>query len=136
MIPLWKGWWHNMDEVAQPVALSDALAAMKENNQIPEGFLYRVIVTEGDDISPFTTSLYGLSVTHEMELVRQQAQHGEITYEIFDLLCFLPFDAMEQRMKDTDAILNQIVKQSKESNHIGSLSLAVHFVNRPPEEEE
>ena len=125
-----------MDEAAQPVELADALASMKANNQIPDGFLYRVIVTEGDDISPFSTSLYGLTVTHDMELVRQQAQQGEVTYEIFDLVCFLPFDSMEQRMKDTDTILHQIVKQSRESNHISSLSLAVHFVNRPPEEEE
>ena len=48
-----------MDEAAQPVELADALASMKANNQIPDGFLYRVIVTEGDDISPGWYHCYG-----------------------------------------------------------------------------
>jgi hypothetical protein len=124
---LWKGWWHNMDERME---LKDALKQMEDDNQIPDGFLYRIIVAAGTDLQPFSTSLYGLTVSHGMELNHATANKDDNTYDIFDLIGFVDFDSMERMMKETDAIIGQIVKQSKEEGFINSVSLAVHFVNK------
>ena len=124
---LLKGWWHNMDERME---LKDALKQMEDDNQIPDGFLYRIIVAAGTDLQPFSTSLYGLTVSHGMELNHATANKDDNTYDIFDLIGFVDFDSMERMMKETDAIIGQIVKQSKEEGFINSVSLAVHFVNK------
>ena len=130
---LWRGWWQNMDE---PMELKDALKQMKADNQIPDGFLYRIIVAAGTDLQPFSTSLYGLTASHGMELNHATANKDDTTYDIFDLVGFVDFDSMERMMKETDAIIGQIIKQSKEEGFINSVSLAVHFVNKPVIEEE
>jgi hypothetical protein len=130
---LWKGWWQNMDELME---LKDALKQMEVDNQIPDGFLYRIIVLAGTDLQPFSTSLYGLTASHGMELNHATANKGDNTYDIFDLVGFVDFDSMERMMKETDAIIGQIIKQSKEEGFINSVSLAVHFVNKPVIEEE
>ena len=124
---LLKGWWHNMDERME---LKDALKQMEDDNQIPDGFLYRIIVAAGTDLQPFSTSLYGLTVSHGMELNHATANKDDNTYDIFDLIGFVDFDSMERMMKETDAIIGQIVKQSKEEGFINSVSLAVNFVNK------
>ena len=124
---LWRGWWQNMGE---PMELKDALKQMKADNQIPDGFLYRIIVLAGTDLQPFSTSLYGLTASHGMELNHATANKDEDTYDIFDLVGFVDFDSMERMMKETDAIIGQIIKQSKEEGFINSVSLAVHFVNK------
>ena len=110
--------------------LKDALKQMEDDNQIPDGFLYRIIVAAGTDLQPFSTSLYGLTVSHGMELNHATANKDDNTYDIFDLIGFVDFDSMERMMKETDAIIGQIVKQSKEEGFINSVSLAVHFVNK------
>ena len=130
---LWKGWWQNMDELME---LKDALKQMEVDNQIPDGFLYRIIVLAGTDLQPFSTSLYGLTASHGMELNHATANKGDNTYDIFDLVGFVDFDSMERMMNETDTIIGQIIKQSKEEGFINSVSLAVHFVNKPVIEEE
>ena len=122
-----------MDELME---LKDALKQMEVDNQIPDGFLYRIIVLAGTDLQPFSTSLYGLTASHGMELNHATANKGDNTYDIFDLVGFVDFDSMERMMKETDAIIGQIIKQSKEEGFINSVSLAVHFVNKPVIEEE
>ena len=124
---LWRGWWQNMGE---PMELKDALKQMKADNQIPDGFLYRIIVLAGTDLQPFSTSLYGLTASHGMELNHATANKDEDTYDIFDLVGFVDFDSMERMMNETDTIIGQIIKQSKEEGFINSVSLAVHFVNK------
>ena len=124
---LWKGWWQNMGE---PMELKDALKQMKADNQIPDGFLYRIIVLAGTDLQPFSTSLYGLTASHGMELNHATTSKDDNNYDIFDLVGFVDFDSMERMMNETDTIIGQIIKQSKEEGFINSVSLAVHFVNK------
>jgi len=130
---LWKGWWQNMGE---PMELKDALKQMKADNQIPDGFLYRIIVLAGTDLQPFSTSLYGLTASHGMELNHATTSKDDNNYDIFDLVGFVDFDSMERMMNETDTIIGQIIKQSREEGFIKSVSLAVHFVNKPVIEEE
>ena len=56
-----------MDE--EPIGLREALEQMKAEGELPDGFLYRLIVVEGSDLQPFSTSIYGLTVSHGMELL-------------------------------------------------------------------
>ena len=118
-----------MDE--ESIDLGDALKQMKEDGETPDGFLYRIIVAEGDDLQPFITSLYGLTVSHDMKMNHATVDKDDNTYDIFDLVGFVDFDSMETMMKETDTILNQIITQSREEGFIKSVSLAVHFVNKP-----
>ena len=124
-----------MDELTA-IDLGDALKQMKEDGQIPDGFLYRIIVAGGDDLQPFSTSLYGLTVSHDMELNHATVDKDDNTYDIFDLVGFVGFDSMETMMKETDTILNQIINQSREEGFIKSVSLAVHFINKPVKEDQ
>ena len=64
--------------MAESMDLDDAIAAMKESGSVPDGFLFRIIVEEGSDLQPFGTSVYGLTVTHELELNRAKprGRHG------------------------------------------------------------
>ena len=132
MIPLWKGWWQNMDD--EPVELKEALEQMKAEGQIPDGFLYRLIVVEGSDLQPFSTSIYGLTVSHSMELNRSSFEKEEKTFQVFDLVGFTDFDNMGKMMEDTDTLMGQIIKQSLDEGFITNVSLAVHFINRPDED--
>jgi hypothetical protein len=118
----------------KPLELREALQQFEDNNQKPDGFLYRIIVIAGEDLQPFSTSIYGLTVTNNLTLNRLSTNKDEVQYEIFDVVGFPKWEHMEAEMKSADKILNQIVKQSLENNYIRDVSLAVHFVDHPPEE--
>jgi hypothetical protein len=118
----------------KPLELREALQQFEDNNQKPDGFLYRIIVIAGEDLQPFSTSIYGLTVTNNLTLNRLSTSKDEVQYEIFDVVGFPKWEAMEAEMKSADKILNQIVKQSLENNYIKDVSLAVHFVDHPPED--
>lgn len=120
--------------MAESMDLDDAIASMKESGSVPDGFLFRIIVEEGSDLQPFGTSVYGLTVTHELELNRAKAEKEGTVYDIFDVIGFEPIDSMASLMKKVDTLLSQIVKQSQEEGFIKGVSLAVHFINRPPED--
>jgi len=118
----------------KPLELREALQQFEDNNQKPDGFLYRIIVIAGEDLQPFSTSIYGLTVTNNLTLNRLSTSKDEVQYEIFDVVGFPKWENMEAEMKSADKILNQIVKQSLENNYIRDVSLAVHFVDHPPED--
>lgn len=123
-----------MDE--EPIGLREALEQMKADGEIPDGFLYRLIVVEGSDLQPFSTSIYGLTVSHGMELNRSSFEKEEKTFHVFDLIGFIGFDKLAALMEETDALMGQIIKQSRDEGFISNASLAVHFINRPSEDEE
>ena len=120
--------------MVETVDLKDALAQFEIEGVKPDGFLYRVVVVPGEDLQPFSTSVYGLTVTYDLSLNRFTTAKDEVTYEIFDVVGFPNWKNMESEMKSTDKLLNQIIKQSLEMGHIKDVSQAVHFVNRPSDE--
>ena len=120
----------------KPLELREALQQFEDNNQKPDGFLYRIIVIAGEDLQPFSTSIYGLTVTNNLTLNRLSTSKDDIQYEIFDVVGFPPWEHMEAEMKSADKILNQIVKQSLENNYIKDVSLAVHFVDHPSDDDD
>jgi len=116
--------------------LGEALQQFEAAGQQPDGFLYRVIVIPGEDLQPFSTSVYGLTVTNGLSLNRLSTAKDDTQYEIFDIVGFPQWENMESEMKSADKILNQIIQQSLEMKHIQDVSLAVHFVDHPPAEED
>ena len=123
-----------MDE--EPIGLREALEQMKADGEIPDGFLYRLIVVEGSDLQPFSTSIYGLTVSHGMELNRSSFEKEEKIFHVFDLIGFIGFDNLAALMEETDTLMGQIIKQSRDEGFISNASLAVHFINRPSEDED
>jgi len=122
--------------MVETVDLKDALARFEAEGEKPDGFLYRVVVVPGEDLQPFSTSVYGLTVTYDLSLNRFTTAKDEVTYEIFDVVGFPQWEKMESEMKSADKLLNQIITQSLEMGHIKDVSQAVHFVNRPSEDDD
>ena len=123
--------------MAESVEIGDALKAMAEAGQSPDGFLIRLIATEGEakDMQPFSTSVYGLTVSRGYELNTTNFDKEGVLYHVYDIVAFVPFDSMETEMKDTDTILHDIIKQSHEMQFIAGISQAVHFIYQPSEDE-
>lgn len=121
--------------MADSVDLADALQQMDEAGQRPDGFLIRVIVTPGsaDDLQPFSTSVYGVTVTRNYDLNTATFEKEGTIYHVYDIVAFVPFTALESEMKETDKLLANIISQSREMGHIGSISQAVHFIYHPPQ---
>ena len=123
-----------MDE--EPIGLREALEQMKAAGEIPDGFLYRLIVVEGSDLQPFSTSIYGLTVSHGMELNRSSFEKDDKTFHVFDLVGFTEFDNLATLMEETDTLMGQIILQSRDEGFISNASLAVYFINRPSDDED
>ncbi len=123
-----------MDE--EPIGLREALEQMKASGDLPDGFLYRLIVVEGSDLQPFSTSIYGLTVSHSMELNRSSFDKDDKTFHVFDLIGFTGFDNLATLMEETDTLMSQIIKQSRDEGFISNASLAVHFINRPSDDDD
>ena len=123
--------------MAEYMEIGDALKAMDEAGQRPDGFLIRLIATEGaaEDLQPFSTSVYGLTVSRGYELNTTNFDKDGVLYHVYDIVAFVPFATMETEMKDTDNILQDIVEQSREMQFIAGLSQAVHFIHNPVEDE-
>jgi hypothetical protein len=121
--------------MAESMELGEALKAMDEAGQRPDGFLIRLIATEGAaaDLQPFSTSVYGLTVSRGYDLNTANFQKEDTLYHVYDIVAYVPFSAMESEMKETDAILHDVIKQSREMEFISGISQAVHFIHRPPE---
>ncbi len=119
--------------MADSMELGEALKAMDEAGQRPDGFLIRLIATEGaaGDLQPFSTSVYGLTVSRGYELNTANFEKEDTLYHVYDIVAFVPFANMESEMKETDAILHDVIKQSREMEFIAGLSQAVHFIHRP-----
>ena len=49
---------------------------------------------------------------------------------------FIGFDKLAALMEETDTLMGQIIKQSRDDGFISNASLAVHFINRPSEDED
>jgi len=124
--------------MADSVELGEALKAMDKAGQRPDGFLIRLIATEGaaGDLQPFSTSVYGLTVSRGYELNTANFEKDNTLYHVYDIVAYVPFSTMEAEMKETDAILHDVIKQSREMEFISGISQAVHFIHRPSEDDD
>jgi len=124
--------------MADSVELGEALKAMDKAGQRPDGFLIRLIATEGaaGDLQPFSTSVYGLTVSRGYELNTANFEKDNTLYHVYDIVAYVPFSTMEAEMKETDAILHDVIKQSREMEFISGISQAVHFIHRPSKDDD
>ena len=126
-----------MDEepIAQPLDLDTALEQFLDNK--PDGFLLRLVVFDDEetDISPFTVSIEGLCLSHDLQYRRGLItdQQGR-NYTVLDIVGMVGFKHLSATLKKCDEILGVIIKSAM-SMGLQQPSQAVHFLWTSLEEE-
>ena len=119
------------------INLDDALQAFTDQHQEPDGFLMRLVLfdSEDKDITPFTVSVEGLCLTHDLQYRRGMItdQQGK-NYTVLDIVGMVGFKRIASTLKMIDEMMAVIISSAVKMG-LEHPSQAVHFLWTGPEEE-